>query len=266
MRHALLIAGIAGVFLTATPAVAETGPVAVDDQAEAGSDTIQIYVLDNDTDPDENLDPTSLALVTEPSKGKATVISTGRPRIKYTQQPGETGEDRFTYRVCDTANLCATATVTITLPSTTTTSTTSTTIPTTTTTLAPSTSATDEASTEGSTPPPSSTTTTPLQAAQTTTTELGTDAAGQAVLSSPTTDTARFGDRQSVGLAASMAMLYEAGAETVRIAAVPAVMGAGIAGFLASGLPKDIIAAILGWLAGRRKQKDPFQDSDKQLI
>lgn len=248
---------ILGTLLIATPAFAASGPLAVDDQAEAGSDTVQIYVLDNDSDPDGDLDPTSIALITEPAKGNATVIATGKPRVKYTKRPGEAGEDHFTYQVCDTTDRCATATVTVTILGTATT--TSTTTTTTTTTLG-----TDTTSpTVSSTTSPTRITASPTPVTQTTTTAPRTDAAGQAVLSSPTTDTARFGNTQSLGLAAAMATLWENGAETVRIAAVPAVMGAGIAGFLASGLPKDLVASILGWLAGRRRrqrQEDTFKD------
>jgi hypothetical protein len=263
MRHAILVAGIVGTFLVATPVYAGSGPITADDRAEANSDTIQIYVLDNDTDPDDDLDLDSLALVAEPSKGKATVISTGKPRVKYSQQPGETGKDHFTYRVCDTTNLCATATVTITIISATPAST-STTIAATATTLAPTTTTpasttttTDAATTEGSTPPSSSTTTAPTHTIQTAaTTPPRIDAVGQAVLSSPTTNKAVLGKGQSVAMAATVAMIAEAGVETIRIAAVPAILGAGIAGLLAGGLPQDALAAFLGWFAGRHQREE----------
>jgi hypothetical protein len=262
MKQTLLLAAIAATFLTASPALAGSGPTAVADRVEASSDTVHIYVLDNDSDPDDDLDSTSLALDTKPSKGKATVISTGKPRIKYDPQPGQTGEDRFTYRVCDATNLCATATVTVTIENTTTTTTTtttSTTISTTTSTTVsatPSTSAsTPEDSYPTTVPTPSDSTTKPILVSPTTTpTSSRIDAAGEAVLVSPITDTANLGDEQDIGLAATMAMLTTAGTETIRVVAVPALMGAGIAGFIATGLPQDGIAAALGWLGGRRRR------------
>lgn len=89
-------------------------PVVVDDETSTGAATATtIAVLDNDSDPDGNLDPSTLAVATQPTNGTVTVNSDGT--ITYTPDPGFSGNDSFTYEVCDTTALCATATVTVTV-------------------------------------------------------------------------------------------------------------------------------------------------------
>ncbi len=75
-------------------------PVAVDDQAttQQGKPVI-IDVLENDTDKDNDLDPTSLIIIDKPSKGDFTIDATGK--VIYTPNPGESGSDTFTYQIYD---------------------------------------------------------------------------------------------------------------------------------------------------------------------
>ncbi len=93
-------------------------PVATDDNAATYADTaVVIDVLNNDTDADGNLDPTSVQLVDPPLFGGATVDPvTGA--VTYTPPTGFLGVDSFTYNVRDaTSGLSNTATVTVTVGS-----------------------------------------------------------------------------------------------------------------------------------------------------
>ncbi len=75
---------------------------------------ISITVLKNDSDPNDNLNPSSLTIVTQPSNGRLEVnLDTGE--VEYTPNTGFEGTDSFSYQVCDTEKLCDTATVTITV-------------------------------------------------------------------------------------------------------------------------------------------------------
>ena len=94
-------------------------PDAVDDTAAVDEDdTVVIDVLDNDSDPEGDLDDTSVTIDTPPSNGIATVNVDGT--IGYAPDPDFFGTDSFTYQVCDTTPipigpLCSTATVDITV-------------------------------------------------------------------------------------------------------------------------------------------------------
>ena len=97
-----------------TYTLANTAPIATNDTAPAileDAGTTNIDVLANDTD--TNLDPTSLTITTPPTKGTATPLPDGT--INYQPNPNANGADSFTYRICDTGGLCATATVTVTI-------------------------------------------------------------------------------------------------------------------------------------------------------
>jgi hypothetical protein len=75
--------------------------------------TTNIAVLTNDDDPDGDLDPNTLTIVTPPSIGSATVVS---GRIRYTAPllPLIASTD-IHYEVCDTIGACAQATLRITI-------------------------------------------------------------------------------------------------------------------------------------------------------
>ncbi len=92
--------------------LANTAPIAADDTVPTvleDSARTNIDVLANDTD--TNLDTTSVTITTSPTRGTATPQPDGT--IDYQPTPDANGADNFTYRVCDTSGLCATATVTI---------------------------------------------------------------------------------------------------------------------------------------------------------
>jgi hypothetical protein len=87
-------------------------PVARNDSAavQAGA-TVTIDVASNDSDVDSNLDPSSVAPISSPAGG--AVSSGGDGTIDYAATPDYSGEDGFTYQVCDTLGACSTATVTV---------------------------------------------------------------------------------------------------------------------------------------------------------
>ncbi len=93
------------------PPVTPPPPVTVilnNDQATANpGQPVTIPVLAND----HNVDPNSLVIVSPPKNGQAKVNPDGT--ITYTPNPGFSGQDLFTYQVCDTQGACTTATITV---------------------------------------------------------------------------------------------------------------------------------------------------------
>ncbi len=91
-------------------------PVAADDAASTLEDTpVDIDVLPNDTDPEDNIDPASLAIAAQPSEGTAAL--TPENTIIYEPNEDFNGEDAFTYTVEDDLGAVsneATVTVTVT--------------------------------------------------------------------------------------------------------------------------------------------------------
>ncbi|MEP7045555.1 MAG: Ig-like domain-containing protein [Ilumatobacteraceae bacterium] len=98
-----------------TYTVANAAPVANNDTAPAiledPAGPTNIDVLANDTD--NNLDATTVSIVSAPTKGIANPQPDGS--INYQPNPNANGADSFTYRVCDTGGFCSTATVSITI-------------------------------------------------------------------------------------------------------------------------------------------------------
>jgi len=89
-----------------------TPPVAVDDTATTDEDTpITIVVLSNDSDPDQ--DPLSVASVTQPGAGSATI--TADNFVIYTPAANFNGSDSFTYTASDGRGGRTTATVSVTV-------------------------------------------------------------------------------------------------------------------------------------------------------
>ena len=91
-------------------------PVANNDTAttDAGM-PVAIVVLPNDFDPDGDTVTVTPGSVTDPTNGTAVLNADGT--VTYTPDPGFTGEDTFTYQICDdgTPSLCDEATVTVTV-------------------------------------------------------------------------------------------------------------------------------------------------------
>uniref|UniRef100_UPI002608AA31 HYR-like domain-containing protein n=1 Tax=uncultured Sunxiuqinia sp. TaxID=1573825 RepID=UPI002608AA31 len=94
--------------------VLRTAPLAVDDQVDVNeNEELVIYVLDNDLDCDENLDNTSLKIITPPAEGTATVNVDGT--IRYKPNVSYYGNDQLSYQICDADGACAEAVVDITI-------------------------------------------------------------------------------------------------------------------------------------------------------
>ncbi|MFK8028979.1 MAG: Ig-like domain-containing protein [Gammaproteobacteria bacterium] len=78
----------------------QVAPVAIDDAVAADEQVpLLISVASNDTDADGDLDATSVALVTPPQFGSATVESDGR--VTYLSNDNFSGQDSFEYTVAD---------------------------------------------------------------------------------------------------------------------------------------------------------------------
>ncbi|WP_189342910.1 Ig-like domain-containing protein, partial [Ulvibacter litoralis] len=92
-------------------------PVAIDDSVTVNEDaSVVIDVLGNDTDVDNNIDPTSVTIATQPANGTVSVDPiTGE--VTYTPDPDFNGTDSFEYTVCDEGSpaLCDTAVVNVTV-------------------------------------------------------------------------------------------------------------------------------------------------------
>ena len=89
-------------------------PTAVADVATTDFETaVTIAVAANDTDVDGNLDPSSVAVVAPAAQGAA--VANGSGSVTYTPNSSYSGPDSFSYRICDTTLLCATATVGVTV-------------------------------------------------------------------------------------------------------------------------------------------------------
>ncbi|CAG0996743.1 Serine-aspartate repeat-containing protein D [Methanosarcinales archaeon] len=87
-------------------------PVAVDDTVTTDEDIlVTVNVTLNDNDPDGNLNVTSTIITSNPSHGN--VVSIGDGKFTYSPNANFNGLDSFTYKICDTAGECDTATVTV---------------------------------------------------------------------------------------------------------------------------------------------------------
>lgn len=88
------------------------GPSAVPDSATTEEEeSVTVKVLANDVAGDGALVPSTLRVVSGPRHAESVTV-TGSHKIRYTAGEWE-GTDQLTYEVCDTSNLCDTATLTI---------------------------------------------------------------------------------------------------------------------------------------------------------
>lgn len=100
-----------------TPVANPLPPTANDDTATTNEETaVTFAVATNDSDPNANLDPTSVTLTTPPTNGTATV-NAANGEFTYTPNANFNGTDTLAYQICDngTPSLCDTATVNITI-------------------------------------------------------------------------------------------------------------------------------------------------------
>jgi len=103
----------ATVAITVQPAIAVNHPpVAQNDSFTVAQDSTanSLNVLANDSDPDG--DPLTIATVSAPAHGTATIAGN---RIRYTPSAGYSGSDSFTYSIADGRGGTASATVSITI-------------------------------------------------------------------------------------------------------------------------------------------------------
>lgn len=113
--------GVTGVFVREIRNAPNLPPNAEDDALSALVGTERIVdVLANDGDPEGNLDPLSLRIVSGPRQGVARVVSVPddagtKPAIVYSSVASASGTDTITYEVADALGETATAEVTITL-------------------------------------------------------------------------------------------------------------------------------------------------------
>ncbi|HCT30888.1 MAG TPA: hypothetical protein DIW31_09175, partial [Bacteroidales bacterium] len=90
-------------------------PVATNDITNTNQDTpVTIDVLSNDTGLNDG--PVVVTITVNPTNG--TYVVNADNTITYTPNSGFTGNDSFTYKICDNNGDCATATITITVNST----------------------------------------------------------------------------------------------------------------------------------------------------
>lgn len=91
-------------------------PTAVDDVARTEVETaVVIPILANDSDPDGSLNPSTVAIITQPSSGTVS-INPSSGAVTYTPHAGFSGTDTFGYRVQDNEGRESnTATVTVTV-------------------------------------------------------------------------------------------------------------------------------------------------------
>ncbi|MDH3249446.1 MAG: Ig-like domain-containing protein, partial [Acidimicrobiia bacterium] len=102
----------ASVSITVDPV--DDPPVANPDSASTPEDVpTTIDVTFNDTDPDGDLDPASVTIITGPSNG--TAVPNGDGTVTYTPAADYNGPDGFTYQVCDATALCSTSTFSVTV-------------------------------------------------------------------------------------------------------------------------------------------------------
>ena len=105
------------VVIVAPEAAAALPPQARDDHEHAAAGaTVTIHVLDNDHDPSEDLDTSTLAITSAPASGTATVVTSADfgAAVEYTAA-SQSGIDTFAYQICDSRGACATAEVTVTV-------------------------------------------------------------------------------------------------------------------------------------------------------
>ncbi|MDM8558280.1 Ig-like domain-containing protein [Candidatus Parabeggiatoa sp. HSG14] len=111
------LGGVSSPALVTIPVTApvNTRPTVNDVSANTEPNTpVTIPILNNDSDPEGNLDRSSLTITTQPPNGNVTINPDGT--VTYTPNASFTdGTDLFIYQVCDTGipQQCDTATVTI---------------------------------------------------------------------------------------------------------------------------------------------------------
>jgi len=99
------------VIITISPV--NDAPVAVNDTTTMAEDMpVDLNLVTNDTDFDNPIDPTSIALISLPPGDQGTVTNNGDGTITFTPTADFNGTvDAFDYQVCDMLGVCDTATI-----------------------------------------------------------------------------------------------------------------------------------------------------------
>ncbi|MCX6744372.1 MAG: Ig-like domain-containing protein, partial [Candidatus Parcubacteria bacterium] len=88
-------------------------PQAVADSVQVITDQeMEIAVLVNDSDPENQFDLLSLTVIIQPQNGTTTVNSE-KGIVVYRSNPDFSGEDNFSYKICDSVGQCAEANVSV---------------------------------------------------------------------------------------------------------------------------------------------------------
>jgi len=93
----------------------DVGPVVVDDWLHFNvSEPVVVHVLDNDHDPNGDLDSSKLSITHHPASGSARVVTSDEygAAIEYTATTA--GSDELTYKICDSYERCTAGQVNIT--------------------------------------------------------------------------------------------------------------------------------------------------------
>ncbi|MCB0761688.1 MAG: tandem-95 repeat protein, partial [Flavobacteriales bacterium] len=89
-------------------------PIASDDSYEMYEDEEALLtILDNDTDPQDNIDPSTCTINVEPQHGSIVMNPDGS--ASYVPDPNYYGTDQFEYSICDFDGNCASAFVLVTI-------------------------------------------------------------------------------------------------------------------------------------------------------
>src|SRR5262249_22521236 len=99
--------------------VGPTPPMTRDDTASTFANVpAQIDILSNDSDPDDFIDPTTVAITHGPANGSVSLTGAFPGYVVYAPNSGFTGTDTFRYTVKDASGLTSNeATVTVTVRS-----------------------------------------------------------------------------------------------------------------------------------------------------
>ena len=96
-------------------ATEKTDPVAADDWQHAEmSEVVVVHVLDNDYDPNGDLDVSKLSITRPPTSGSARIVTSNEygAAIEYTAATAS-GVDEIAYKICDLFDRCANAQVSV---------------------------------------------------------------------------------------------------------------------------------------------------------
>lgn len=95
--------------------IAGNAPITLVDSITVNEDTLNVLInlVNNDSDPDGNLDSASLIILKDVSNG--IVVNNGNGSITYSPNPNYNGKDTLVYQICDSTDLCTSDTLFVTV-------------------------------------------------------------------------------------------------------------------------------------------------------